>query len=382
MKERHTIQAGYEGLCLMLCCLVLLMSCGKDSDHVEDLPPTVEDDLTQISFDPQEYELDLPPYFPALEQPSDNLLTIEGVELGRRLFYDPILSLDSTISCSSCHLQERAFADGLAVSTGVQGAVGKRSAMSLVNTGLFYNGLFWDGRSTTLEEQALIPVEDPLEMHESWPHVEQKLSRHPLYPELFRKAFGIERSRDISSELVAEALSQFQRTIVSHDSKFDKWFYETASGVFPTDEEFNGYTMFFDHSGILPDAECGHCHNMPLFTTNEYFNNGVQQVESYEDFEDKGVGGVTGNRFDNGKFRAPSLRNIALTAPYMHDGRFATLDEVLEHYNSGGHVIGNVDPLIRPLALTEKQQKEIIAFLHMLTDTTVLSNPAYSDPWN
>jgi len=335
-------------------------------------------DLSHIPFNPQSYTLQAPEGFPLLEIPAENPLTFEGVWLGRKLFFDPILSLDSTISCASCHLVPGSFTDNLAVSQGVDGSQGSRSAMSLLNVVFHYNGLFWDGRAPTLEEQALLPVEDPREMQESWPNVEAKLQAHPVYPKEFRKAFGIANKADISRTHVAMALAQFERTLVSSgNSKFDRFM---RGEIFLSDSEFNGFDMFFDVSQSL-DAQCGHCHAAPLFTTNEYRNNGIEPVSGLDNFPDRGRGDVVGDRLENGKFKIPTLRNIEFTAPYMHDGRFTTLAEVIEHYNSGGHQQPNTDPLIYPLGLTQAEKEDILAFLMTLSDTTFLNNPEFQNPF-
>ncbi|MDX1684200.1 MAG: cytochrome c peroxidase [Saprospiraceae bacterium] len=363
--------------------LILFISIGAfagcTSDEIDDKGV----DLTNISYDPQPYDVELPDYFPDLYSPSDNPLTYDGVQLGRHLFYDPILSADSTMSCSSCHEPGLAFTDGLATSTGIDGIAGRRSSMSLINIGFFGNKLFWDGRSPSLEHQALQPVEDPIELHETWPNVERKLRSNERYRELFRKAFGIEYSGEITKELAGKAIAQFERILVSTNSRFDR---ERQGKTFFTSEEQDGFDMFFDDSGSgLPEAECGHCHNFPLFTTFEFFNNGLDSVSSLEDYEDKGLGEVTMYRFDNGKFKAPTLRNIELTAPYMHDGRFETLEEVLDHYATGGHPSPNVDPLVAAAGtrnLSEGQKRSIIAFLRTLTDTSYLQNPDVLSPFN
>jgi cytochrome c peroxidase len=196
---------------------------------------------------------------------------------------------------------------------------------------------------------------------------------------MFRKAFGIQYSGEINQDLATKAISQFERIIVSANSKFDK---ERQGRTFFTPEEQDGFEMFFDTKERgLPDAECAHCHNFPMFTTNEFFNNGLDSVDTVYDFEDIGFGEVTKYEFDNGKFRAPTLRNIVLTAPYMHDGRFETLEEVLDHYNSGGHPAPNKDPLVRSLGLTNDQKAAILDFLHTLTDTSYLKNPDVLSPF-
>ncbi len=340
---------------------------------------TSDPDLIAIPFAPANYLPTIPESFPPFEQPEDNMMTIQGIDLGRRLFYDPILSVDSTISCASCHLISSSMTDDLAVSKGVDGTEGRRSAMSLLNVGFYHNEFFWDGRSADLEEQALLPVEDPVEMKEIWSNVEEKLRVHDSYPHGFRKAFGITKRDDIDKKLVTRALAQFQRTLISSgNSRFDR-FIRGEIGL--EENEINGYLMFFDLVPTLPDAECGHCHNVPLFTTNEYFNNGLDAASSLDDFTDLGRGEVTENPIDNGTFRIPTLRNIALTAPYMHDGRFETLEEVIDHYNSGGKLSPNKHPLISALNLNEIQKAEIVAFLHTLTDTSFTQNPAFQNPF-
>lgn len=339
-------------------------------------------DLTHIEYDPQAYTVELPDHFPDLYNPPDNPMTYDGVQLGRHLFYDPILSADSTMSCASCHDPHLAFTDGKATSIGIDGISGRRSSMSLVNIGFFGNKLFWDGRSPSLEHQAILPVEDPIELHHTWDDLEKSLRASEMYQPLFRKAFGIDNTNEITRELAAKAISQFERIIVSADARIDR---ERQGKTFFTAEEQDGFDMFFDDSGSrLPEAECGHCHNFPLFTTFEFFNNGLDSVDILEDFTDIGLGEVTAYRFDNGKFKAPTLRNIVLTAPYMHDGRFETLEEVMDHYASGGHPSPNVDalvPTIGQTGLSEYQKEAIIAFMKALTDTSYLQNPDVLSPF-
>lgn len=352
--------------------LFLIAGCGKE-------PIVDPGDLADIPYKPTPYVVPVPPGFPAMEIPPDNPLTVEGIWLGRKLFYDPILSADSTMSCASCHAQDMNFTDNLPVSPGITGALGRRSSMSLLNVAFHYDGFFWDGRSPTLEEQALLPVEDPVELHESWPNVEAKLRRHTVYPSDFRKAFGITHSSQITRDLAVKAIAQFERTMVSSGmSKYDRF---VRGEVFLTDSEYNGYDMFFDLSSDFPDAECAHCHAPPLFTTNEFRNNGIEPIGSIFDFGDKGRGEVTGDPADFGKFKTPTLRNIEFTAPYMHDGRFTTLMEVLDHYNSGGHRQENTDGFIYRLRLTQQEKLDIISFLMTLSDPDFLTNPDFSNPF-
>lgn len=370
---------------ITLLALITLVAACKDDDGPIPIGP-VEGDLTGIPYNPTPYTVPTPPGFPTMTIPADNPMTEEGIELGRMLFYDPVLSRDSTISCESCHKLNFSFNDDKAISPGIQGLLGNRSSMTLINVGYYENGLFWDGRVKTLEEQALHPVENPVEMGEIWSDVEVKLQRHPTYPDHFRKAFGIENKSNITRELAAKALAQFQRTLISSNSSFDKKIYQgnTSTDLW-TDLQVDGYFIFFDDlTGTAKGGHCAHCHDGgPLLTSNAYFNNAIEEVSSLDDFSDLGLGAVTGKRTDNGKFRAPTLRNIALTAPYMHDGRLETLEEVVDHYNSGGHWVDNVNSQsINQLNLTEYEKQALVAFLHTFTDTSFFQNPAFQNPFD
>lgn len=363
---------------------LLLSSCSKED--INPSPSPTGKDLTDIPFNPTNYIIPKPDHYPEIPIPPDNPQTLEGVQLGRMLFFDPILSADSTMACAGCHFPASSFTDDLAVSTGIDGIPGRRSAMALLDIAYSTNGLFWDGRVLTLEEQALLPVEDPIELHNTWVNVIDKFKVHPEYPTLFRKAFGIKNTNEITKELAAKAIAQFERILISSgQSKYDLFVQDFQYE--PTDSEFRGRDMFFDEGTPdgFPDAECSHCHNAPLFTVNEYFNNGLDSVgpklEDLTNFLDKGRGMVTQKLTDNGKFRVPTLRNITLTAPYMHDGRFMTLEEVLDHYNAGGQLAINKDPLIRPLGLTESQKTDIINFLKMLEDPYFINNPDIQNPF-
>ena len=314
------------------------------------------------------YNMTTPPGFVAMVIPPDNPTTMEGVALGKALFFDPILSADSSLSCSSCHLPERAFTDGRPVSLGVEGRIGSRNAPTLLNVGFYYKGLLWDGRAATLEEQSLHPITDSVEMAANWVHVLAKIRRHPDYPHLFRRAFGINPA-SVDSSHIAKALAQYQRTLISANALFDRKMRGEADF---NEQQQRGWAIFNDASPVLPHSECAHCHADPLFTNLDFVNNGIDQVNTLEDFTDKGRGRITGNRYDFGAFRVPTLRNIALTAPYMHDGRFATLEEVIDHYNSGGHYAENLNPNIMPIKLSQEHKQDLLSFLHTLTDSTSL----------
>ncbi len=371
-------------LVLSLVLIFLFAACKKEVDKPVPTSPTntpQEQGLSNITYQPTFTNIDRPANFPIMDIPEDNPLTQEGIELGRRLFFDPILSANNEMACAGCHFPSSAFTDDLAVSTGIDNKAGTRSSMALFNTGYYTKGLFWDGRIVSLEAQALEPVEDPLELNHDWAAVVEDLKTTAPYPNLFRQAFGIDNTKEITKELAVKAIAQFERTIISADSKYDR---VVRGEEFFEDDEYNGWFMFFDVGGDLPDAECAHCHNAPLFTVNDYFNNGIDSVADLNSFKDLGLGAVTGRIFDNGKFRAPTLRNIALTAPYMHDGRFQTLEEVINHYNEGVHYVDNVDPLLlqpNGLGLSEQNKKDLLAFLHTLTDTSFVNNPTFQSPF-
>jgi cytochrome c peroxidase len=368
--------------------VVLVQSC-----HPDETPITNPGDLTDIPFAPQPYTIIKPDHFPEVPVPDSNRMTLEGVQLGRMLFYDPILSADSSQSCSSCHLPQGSFTDNYAVSVGIDGISGRRSSMSLLNVGYVTNGLFWDGRVQSLEQQALMPVEDPIEMHNKWQSVIAKLKTHPVYPAMFRKAFGITDRDLITKELAAKAMAQFERILVSSGkSKFDE-FQRGNPDVFD-DEELDGKLMFFDEGKDynLPDAQCFHCHGGITLTGNQYFNNGLDDVASLDAFADLGRGAVTGNRNDKGKFRSPTLRNIAMSAPYMHDGRFQTLEEAVAQYADNGFGVENEDIFIGQMGFplgngqysgfSEYHKKALVKFLHALTDTTFVNNPDIKNPFH
>ncbi len=325
-----------------------------------------EGDLERYPYAPVPYELEEPEGFVRMVQPADNPLTEEGVALGRKLFFEPLLSVDSSVSCATCHLPHLAFSDGQVLSRGVNGQTGKRNAPSLANVGYYYKGLFWDGRVITLEEQSLHPVADSLEMANTWEEAERRLRSHPEYPAMFRGAFGIRHVEELDRQLVGKALAQFQRTLISADARFDQ---KMRGEVEFTPQEQRGWTIFFDASEEVPHSECAHCHADPLFTNLDFTNNGIDQVSGLQEFKDAGRGAVSRNIYDNGTFRVPTLRNIALTAPYMHDGRFATLEEVIDHYVRGGHYSENLNPNIMPLKLNPRDKADLMAFLHTLTDT-------------
>lgn len=333
---------------------------------------------------PTAYSLQIPSNLPPMLIPFDNPMTVEGVDLGRFLFYEERLSDDNSMSCASCHAQLFGFTDsGEQFSEGINGIAGNRNAMALINLG-WGNSFFWDGRSNELEDQALEPVINPIEMHEQWPDAMAKLNADQAYRDLFTAAFGV---GNMDSVHAAKAIAQFMRTLISANSPYDKW--KRAEGTIPLDAQL-GYDLFRLEGGSPPfipngqgGADCFHCHTdaAGLFTDEQFHNNALDAVHL-----DPGVGGVTGDPFDIGKFKAPTLRNIALTAPYMHDGRFATLMEVIDHYNDGGHDSPTVDGFMKftdpdeTMELTPAKKAQVLAFLQQLTDTAFMTNPAFADP--
>jgi cytochrome c peroxidase len=315
--------------------------------------------------------------------PADNPMTVEGVELGRFLFYEKRLSGDNTQSCASCHLPSASFSDPNQFSTGIDGIQGTRHSMALVNLG-WEDFFFWDGRKTTLESQILEPVPNPIEMHQSWKRTVEKLNADVSYRNRFFKAFGEE---GIDSTKATKAIAQFIRTLISGESKFDVMYkYENNLSLNSSEqailqtvdvEEWAGYDLFKSLNG----ADCFHCHNGPLMRVKKFSNNGLMP----NSVDDRGRASVTNNPEDNYKFKVPTLRNIALTAPYMHDGRFATLDEVIEHYSSGIHMSPTIDPLIEfgsqgGVQLDAQEKYLLKKFLLTLTDQKFVTNPNFQDP--
>jgi len=226
-----------------------------------------------------------------------------------------------------------------------------------------------------------LPVEDPIELHNTWPSVIEQLKEHDEYPAMFRRAFGISGKNEITKELAAKALASFERILVSSgQSKFDLVESQVGNAQY-TDEEFAGRDLFFFESGSLNHPGCSHCHNGALLTNNLYENNGIDMVSSLDDFVDKGLGAVTGNLLDNGKFRIPSLKNIELTAPYMHDGRFQTLEEVIDHYATGGHPADNIPSLLLAFTITDQEKSDLIAFIKTFTDMEFVNNPDLHNPF-
>ncbi len=309
--------------------------------------------------------LEVPPHFPTpvYENPN-NPITKTGFELGRKLFYDPILSRDSTISCGTCHTQTHGFADhNVAISTGIDGRTGTRNTPALSNLA-WQPAFMYDGGVNHIEIMPLSPITTENEMDETLAHVVEKLNRNDAYRIEFNKAFGVD---EITSKYMFYAIAQFQSMLVTANSKYDK--YLLGEEGF-TEEEERGLQLFRTH--------CASCHEEPLTTDYTYANMGLDMHSA-----DAGRARITLNPADSGKFKVPSLRNVGLTHPYMHDGRFYTLAMVLDHYSTGIKQNGRLDPrLPGPLQLTEEEKQDIIAFLHTLTDYEFMADSRFSEPRN
>ncbi len=327
-----------------------------------------------------------------------NELTNEGATLGRVLFYDTQLSRNNTVSCATCHEQRAGFSDPKRFSVGFERGLTGRNSMGLAN--LRYTnikgarpGFFWDERAATLEAQVLMPIQDRVEMGMELRELEVKLQQRPYYPPLFAAAFG---SPEVTSDRISKAVAQFLRSMVAWNAKFDRAA-EAAGGNYSatfekfTDQENLGKSLFIDGVTGVAEMGCAHCHIPPTFGMPLAFNNGLDLKS-----KDRGLGALGRPSNDpftpsnDGKFKASSLRNIALTAPYMHDGRFKSLEEVVEHYSRGVHPHENLglafadqpsDGGTTGFQLTGEQKAALVAFMKTLTDETLISDPKFSDPF-
>ncbi|RLD30592.1 MAG: cytochrome-c peroxidase [Bacteroidetes bacterium] len=350
----------YLSLLVLILCSI---SCGIDSPGDGFEPTPVSLTIPQL-FE----ELILPPIIP-----EDNPLTEEGIALGKKLFFDPMLSLDGSQACVDCHRPENAFTDPRRFSIGIDGSVGTRNSMPLHNLAWNYKErFFWDGRATTLEQQIFGPVTNPIEMNNTWPNVENTLQAANEYPQLFEQVFG---TSTIDSTMVSKAIAQFVRTLISANSKFDRFLLGQEE---LTVSEANGLAVFLDEGR----GDCFHCHGLPanpLWTDNTFHNNGLDAI-----ITDRGLGGFSGDPREFGLFKSGSLRNLAFTAPYMHDGRFETLEEVIDHYSEGLIFSETIDPLMKKVGeggvhLSEEDKVDLKAFLLSLSDPSFISNPDFQE---
>lgn len=304
--------------------------------------------------------LAVPSHFPRLPSPKDNELTRERAALGRELFFDKRLSRDESVSCASCHVQAHAFSDREPLSRGVYGRKGHRNAPGLMNLA-WGRSFLWDGSAPSLESQVLVPLTNPAEMDMTLVEVQERLEKDARLSSMFADAYG-EAPNDLS---IARALASFLRTMVSGESAWDRFRRGDDSAL--GEPAKRGLATFEGDR-----ARCFHCHVGFNFTSETYRNNGPDPNDP-----DIGRARFTQDELDRGKFKVPTLRNVAVSAPYMHDGSIATLPEVIETYARGGRGHPNTDPLIVPLALTQEEREELLAFLESLTDEEFLSDPRF-----
>jgi cytochrome c peroxidase len=334
------------GILLLSAAIILLAACSKKTSDVP--PATTEAWVRPAHFPEPVYQL------------GDNVYSKAGFELGRKLFFDPMLSRDGTISCASCHRQKDAFADGgAAFSLGIDNGISGRNSPVVFN--MAWNKSFmWDGGVNHIEVMPLAPLTNPAEMDESLVNIVRKLNNHPEYPTLFNNVFN----RDtVDDQQLFWALAQYMSGLISANAKYDQYINGTTS---LTADEQEGLILFRQH--------CASCHSEPLFTDYSYQNNGIDKV-----FADSGRYRITRDPVDLGKFKVPTLRNVALSGPYMHDGRFKTLDQVLAHYAGGVQHSATLSPLLQKdgqpgLGLSSSEQQKIISFLHTLTDEEFIRN--------
>lgn len=314
------------------------------------------------SFTDDDFEgFERPEHFPTpVYKFGNNEVTEEGFKLGRKLFYDPILSATGTVSCGSCHFQEAGFSDpGKALSNGINGKKGMRNAPALSNLAWF-PAFMADGGIGHIEVMPIAPITDSLEMGAPLKDVLAKLNNDVSYKALFKKAFDVD---SISSQKLLYALTQFMSMMISAESKFDQHLLGNATF---TKSEANGYNLF--------KQNCASCHSGVLTTNFEYKNNGLDMIS-----EDLGRARITQDEADRGKFKVPSLRNVELSYPYMHDGRFNTLEEVLDHYNEGIQPTPNLaEELKQPVVLSDQDKQDLLNFLYTLTDYNYITNKTFA----
>jgi cytochrome c peroxidase len=375
----------------------LLAACGDDAPELDDPPlldasfpldAAVPDASFEAGGDAGGYAWQLPKGFPTPVVPADNPMTVDKVELGRFLFYDERLSENQTQSCASCHKQELAFTDGLARGLGSTGSEHPRGAMTLANIAYSPTLTWANPLMTTLEHQARVPIFGDMPIELGIPSIrtlEERLATVQGYAPLFARAFP-ERPA-VSVENVLDALSAFQRTILSGNSAYDRWFYGEEGAL--SDSAKRGHMLFNSEH-----LECFHCHGTFAFTDHAtwqgkafpdapFHQTGLYDLDGRGAYPEpnRGVYETSLDPRDMGKFKAPTLRNVALTAPYMHDGSIATLPDVLAHYATGGRAHSfRTDPLLIGFELNAQETADVLAFLESLTDEQLVKDPRYSDP--
>lgn len=330
-------------IAILFCLIFLFTSCNKETN------------------DPYSILTKIPDGFPTLETPTDNEFTLERWTLGKALFYENLLSIDSSVSCASCHKLEFAFSDNVSKTSGVFNLAGSRNSPTLTNIG-FQPYFTKEGGVPTLEQQVLIPIEEHNEMGFNILDAGIRLNKIEKYKNLSLIAY----QREMDYYVITRALACFERTLISSNSKYDKWFRNEIS---LKENEQRGKELFFSER-----TNCSTCHDGILFTNYGFFNNGL-----YEIYDDNGKFRLTQDTSDIGVFKVPTLRNIERTAPYMHDGSLISLKEVIEHYNSGGKWHANKSSMIKPLNLNQQEINDLIAFLESLTDYDFINNKLFSN---
>lgn len=325
---------------LFIFILILSISCSPEAEEIGEIK-----NLPKSTFN-------------KVMHPTDNSYSLQREELGRLLFYDPILSIDSSISCNSCHKQEYAFGDNKAVSLGVGNRMGNRNSPSLANVA-YHPYYTREGGVPTLEQQVLVPLEENHEMAFNVLEVSKRIENNDFYRSLCDSAYP---SKPYYFAITA-SLAQFQRSLISANSPFDAYVFEKEYSALNANE-INGMRLFYSEK-----TNCFQCHSGPNLTSYVFENNGL-----YTDYNDKGRYKLTKDSKDLELFKIPSLRNTEMTAPYMHNGTFTTLEEVIEHYNLGGKENPNKSEFIKPLHLTQKEKSDLLLFLHTLTDNEFINN--------
>lgn len=341
---------------------VILYGCGKDKPA--DNPVTGDPSLDNISFK-------VPDQWPSpVYQFENNPLTREGFKLGRKLFFETALSRDNSVSCASCHQPFAAFSQfEHPVSHGVEERVGTRNSPALFNLS-WYTSFFWDGGVNHIELQPFAPITNPVEMDETLEGIVNKLNANDSYRALFKEAFGTE---EVTTQRISRALAQFMCMMVSDQSKYDKYS-RSEPGVSFTADETAGLAVF--------RSKCASCHTEPLFTDFSFRNNGLELIPNTKGMIDSGRAVITpfdlSSRY---KFKVPTLRNLKYTAPYMHDGRFTSVDQVLGHYSNGIHQTPNLDPqLTNGISLSDEEKQHLKAFLNTLNDESFVKDIRFQEP--
>lgn len=334
-----------RNIIVLLCITAVLSSCQDDA------------------VEPVDFQ-NIPTWFPEMEIPAENQLTQARIDLGRKLFFDVRLSRDASISCGSCHQPSRAFTEDRPIAVGVEGRLGIRNTTTLANIG-YTDVMFMDGGVITLELQAQSPIFTHEEFDFTIAEFLQRIDGDSEYERLFREAYD----REPDAFGISRGLAAFERTIISGRSRFDRYEYQNDADAL-SESEKRGRDLFFSN-----DVGCVQCHTPPLFTNYEFENIGL-----YESYEDTGRARITLQQEDVGKFKVPTLRNVTITAPYMHNGSMETLQEVVEHFNLGGVGHPNQSELVKPLGLTEQEKADLVAFMESLTDEAFLNDPDLTDP--